>query len=615
MRVSFTIKFGASLTILVLGLVGFLMASFIAETRIVQKLDMEILGSHMINAGAYIFDEEAREDVALLRKEVLQAVVTEHADLQAEIEAKEKHHPLPLLDETSAARIKRDITFQSTVQLLRRLRASSVETSDRLDVISAREQAPSCSEYKSGEEKPAEGFVWTYLIAELPDVDPRDAVLILANSNPPMMTTGMSMTESRWSLFEPRSEIAEVFINGGIAVTDWYDSSFYRCSNVSSVAIPLRDEDGSIIALLGADYSVAHLESRIDEMKADYAALFVTSLVLVAVAVLLLLTWISVPLARLNEGAQQLEKGNYDFKIRLTQKDEFGFLASTLNRLGGSLRNLVDNMESEVSKRTKNLVAANERIEELNQLLSKESAYLSADVKALNALRKEAIESGAAELISRAIRFDNVVVEYHHCLSPVASGHFAATLVVDEERLVFACGDVAGNGIETVNRALQIQSILESSAELTETEVVEKVNRYLSTRSGVTGTMAALSILTLDSSGLSVTGGGFVVLECAADGEYRYRDQELIIGLDPEASWKTQSIDSASSTVLIMNAAMKTALTVVANESSQDVSASRLFELTGLAQRSASELMEEMSAYCYSADVHEDLSLVVVRRA
>ena len=618
MKVSFTIKFGILLTAMILSMVGYLMSGFIAEIRLSQRIDMEILGTHMINAGAYIFDEEAREDVAAVRIEVLQAITDEHPELADEVRNSSmlSYGSMPVLDASSATRIRKDMSFRSTVQLLRRVKAASTDAADRLDVIGGSEEVASCSAPNTltdSGESVSEGFVWTYLIGELPNVDPRDAVVIFANSNSPNKGIDSTIDSARWSLFRAPIEVAEIFVNGGLALTDWYESPFDRCSSVMTVAVPLRDERGDIVAVLGADYSVAHLEARLAEMRSDYAALFVTSLVAVVAIVLILLTWISVPLARLSEGAVQLEKGNYDFKIRLVQKDEFGFLAKTLNRVSESLSKFSNNMEAEVAKRTKNLVDAQQKIEELNALLAQDSAYLNADVAALNSLRSHAIDGALGSLAHESQRIGSVTLEYSNSLSKVAGGHFASGLKHDGPAIGLGMGDVAGNGIETVSLALQIQAILGSSTFLDQAAQLSSINAYLCSQSLEVGALAEMILISLDENQLSITGSGATVILASAAGECRYISLGLPLGVDEDASWESSSFSLDGGSVIVMNGAFRSALLKYLGEKSQDISAESLFGLAGFADKTTSELMAQVNAHNDSAERHEDLSLLVIR--
>lgn len=618
MKVSFTIKFGIVLSAMILSMVGYLMSGFIAEIRLSQRIDMEILGAHMINAGAYIFDEEAREDVAALRIEVLQAITDEHPELADEVRNSStlSYSSMPVLDASSATRIRKDMSFRSTVQLLRRVKAASTDAADRLDVIGGSEEVASCSAPNTitdSGESVSEGFVWTYLIGELPNVDPRDAVVIFANSNSPNREIGSTMDSARWSLFRAPIEVGEIFVNGRLALTDWYESPFYRCGSVMTVAVPLRDERGDIVAVLGADYSVAHLEERLAELRSDYAALFVTAFVAVVAIVLILLTWISVPLARLSEGAVQLENGNYDFKIRLAQKDEFGFLANTLNRVSRSLSKFSNSMEAEVAKRTKNLVDAQQKIEELNELLAQDSAYLSADVTALNSFRSTAINQALGDLAHESQRVGSVTLEYSNSLSKVAGGHFASGLKHDGPAIGFGMGDVAGNGIETVSLALQIQAILGSSTFLDQAAQLSSINAYLCSLNLEVGALAEMILISLDENQLSITGSGATVIHASAAGECRYISLGLPLGVDEDASWESNSFSLDGGSVIVMNAAFRSALLKHIGEKSQDISAESLFGLAGFADKTSSELMAEVNAHNDSAERHEDLSLLMIR--
>lgn len=91
-------------------------------------------------------------------------------------------------------------------------------------------------------------------------------------------------------------------------------------------------------------------------------------LVIGVVAAFILATWvtksIAIPLARINKGLSKLSQGDLSPKLNDTGKDEFSALASKVNSLTASLRDLVGNIlqqEQHLDEATKNSIAMGDK--------------------------------------------------------------------------------------------------------------------------------------------------------------------------------------------------------------------------------------------------------------
>ena len=104
--------------------------------------------------------------------------------------------------------------------------------------------------------------------------------------------------------------------------------------------------------------------------------------------------WITHPLRRLNQAAQQIAKGDWDASVELNRADEIGQLAQAFKRMADQLRRGFHHLEDRVAERTvelaqsnKNLAIAKEKAEVANQAKSNFIATMSHELRTpLNAI-------------------------------------------------------------------------------------------------------------------------------------------------------------------------------------------------------------------------------------
>lgn len=153
----------------------------------------------------------------------------------------------------------------------------------------------------------------------------------------------------------------------------------------------------STMLLVSYMYDSENLNEKIGfiEMKVSlkkehqYIRGFLIKMILVAIASLIILTFIAIwiarfvsaPLLKLNEAANQISTGNLDVKIDIKSHDEIGNLAQTFSSMADKLKNMYKILESKVEERTKDLEEANIKLENLNKQLleanNAKSAFLA----------------------------------------------------------------------------------------------------------------------------------------------------------------------------------------------------------------------------------------------
>jgi nitrate/nitrite-specific signal transduction histidine kinase len=114
---------------------------------------------------------------------------------------------------------------------------------------------------------------------------------------------------------------------------------------------------------IDAILSPAHLSGRVITLSI-YATAFAFVLGLFSANTLMK------PLRQLQQAAEELEKGNLDFRVALDSRDEFDQLAFAFNSMASQLKSIFGNLEQRVADRTKALVTSTEVSRRLSTILN-----------------------------------------------------------------------------------------------------------------------------------------------------------------------------------------------------------------------------------------------------
>lgn len=120
-------------------------------------------------------------------------------------------------------------------------------------------------------------------------------------------------------------------------------------------------------------YAVIHYDDEISAF--EYSSIYFLGILLI-MAVLLFLyvkhAFVS-PIVSLNSTVIEFEKGNYEARIEIKNRDELGSLAASFNNMAGKIkklfdenRSLIENLENTVNERTRQLALANAEMERSN---------------------------------------------------------------------------------------------------------------------------------------------------------------------------------------------------------------------------------------------------------
>jgi two-component system nitrate/nitrite sensor histidine kinase NarX len=101
------------------------------------------------------------------------------------------------------------------------------------------------------------------------------------------------------------------------------------------------------------------------------------------------------PVTRLGEGMRRMEAGDFDVRLPLESRDEFGVLATGFNRMAEHLSDLYRTLERRVTDKTRSLAAKNEELGTLYEVAALLAEPGSAEELCRELLRKLAVRLGA----------------------------------------------------------------------------------------------------------------------------------------------------------------------------------------------------------------------------
>jgi phosphoserine phosphatase RsbU/P len=96
---------------------------------------------------------------------------------------------------------------------------------------------------------------------------------------------------------------------------------------------------------------------------------------------ILLVSWLTHPLLMLNNAAQKLTAGEWEYEFtHQHRQDELGQLSRAFQHMSSQLKDLFDNLEAKVSERTSELEQASEEIRVLNEYLQADNVRMTAEL-------------------------------------------------------------------------------------------------------------------------------------------------------------------------------------------------------------------------------------------
>jgi len=180
--------------------------------------------------------------------------------------------------------------------------------------------------------------------------------------------------------------------------------------------------------------------------------LMLIALVIATIIGLMTTYWIVSPINRLNQAAQSLARGNWEYPLPSNYRNEIGELASSFESMAKQLKDMFIHLEFKVHERTQELAQANEEIRILNGNLQQENKRMGMELEIARRLQQMVLPR--AEELEKIKCLDIAV--FMEPASEVGGDYY--DILQDKGRIKIGIGDVTGHGLESGVLMLMVQT-------------------------------------------------------------------------------------------------------------------------------------------------------------
>lgn len=611
-RYPFALKLALALAMLAVA-IG--VVTRILQYQVARGLLMDSMRGRLADVahtGSFLFGAEDRATIQALTAEVLAAAGPALRERAAVLKAGEDE---PVLEVTRASALMQSAGFQSLVQKLRAIKLGSSRSPQPLHDIRQIE--------RPGGSTPQINFV--YLFAPIPGFD--DRVIFLADSNYETADEdGDGRIEENeegnpiGNLYFPEPFFVAPFKDKQIHIAeDWYEDQW---GTFLSAAVPLLDEQGQVIAVLGVDYLEGSEGDKLRRLRWLAVWLTLLSMVLSALAAWWLARLLTRPVASLKAVADQVAQRNFDVQAPVMSGDELGQLARGFNQMIDEIKRYASGLERMVEERTAALASANAAIVGLNAQLKNENRRMGAELEVAH--RLQAMVLPRTSELRALVGFDVAA-----CMFPATEvgGDYFDLLTDRDGTATLAIGDVSGHGLDSGVVMLMVQSALRALT-LAGTDEQKRQYELLNllvcrncARIGSAKCMT-LTLIDLDVSGrLTLVGQHESPLLVRADGSSEWietQDLGLPLGLDEDIApfIGSRELVLAPEDLLVL---YTDGITEAENGRGEAFGSERLREIV-VAQRDLrsgdviEQLLLALREFSGSHPIEDDVSLLVVKR-
>ena len=290
--------------------------------------------------ASHLFGQEERETLKRHKTSVL-ALGQRTPQAVAELIATPGETYIPSVDSLDSQLVNNSQDIRDLLQIIWTVRAS---TSGEITSLRSYEQV-----WENPEQEPA--IIYCYIFSAIPESPDHKVVAFLADGQPTDFDENgngqIEVAEEGVLAGTLYSVVDQIFIdalNGELGVSeDWFED---RWGTFISASIPILDDDGSVIATLGIDYSVDGEANRLrDVFWICVAITIVVSLLSITVA-FFTATYLNRPLKKITEGTEKIRKGKFETRVAISTRDEFGFLAETFNNMAKEIELHINRQEA-----------------------------------------------------------------------------------------------------------------------------------------------------------------------------------------------------------------------------------------------------------------------------
>ncbi len=326
-------------------------------------------------------------------------------------------------------------------------------------------------------------------------------------------------------------------------------------------------------------------------------------------------------LKALVEGAQKIQKKEYDVEVKKLSNDEIGQLAGTFNSMSKEILLYTQKLEGLVHERTKELEGANKEIGKLNAILKTENTRLSSELDVAQTIQKMVLPKN--EELKLMAKFD---ISAYMKPADEVGGDYYDVLTNEEGNTKIGIGDVTGHGLESGVIMLMVQTAVRSllfSGITDPTKFYSIINQVIYSNIQRIGAdkFITLSLLDLNSTGeVKITGQHEDVIIIRENGDISFidtMDLGLPVGIMDDISDAVHDfkVQLNNGDVLLLHT---DGITEAENEDREQFGIQRLSELVcSVRSLSADEIRNTIikTLYDYMGEVKpdDDVTMVVIK--
>lgn len=353
MRFSFALKLSLAFSLLAVISTGATVVFYYWEARQLVLLQMGNRLKDIGRTGSYLFDEQQRADIKYLRDTVREnAEFTGTPEQRAAVYGEDD---LPATDDDGSyeslspefsSKLMAGPEFKRVVQSLREIREGSRE------IVRPLHDVPALHIIQQEEDQPTLEYI--YMLMPVPGHPVENYLIYLADSDYlPVDADGDGSYDGDddyegnpiGNITLPVTAEMHMGFNGeAIAEKDFTEDQWGDV--VISGFVPILDDSGEILAVLGMDYNVRSEANRIADLRNIAIGTVVVVFILAVLISILMAQMLNRPIKKLQAGAERVAERDFSTQIDVKSRDELGVLANSFNLMVTEIREYAQNLEA-----------------------------------------------------------------------------------------------------------------------------------------------------------------------------------------------------------------------------------------------------------------------------